>query len=76
MSTATVPVKPRQGVAPERIAPFAVALGDCRTLSDVLAWLRAQSPRRTVAEIVTQDEYTHDVLAEWDAETWLAFDTT
>ncbi len=46
------------------------------TLEEVLAWLRAQRPARHVAEIVTQDEYTHDVVVAWDEESWLAFDTT
>lgn len=71
-----VPVTARDGVAPERIAPLADALGDRRTLGDVLAWLRAQTPPRTVGEIVTQDEYTHDVVARWDDALWLVFDTT
>jgi hypothetical protein len=47
-----------------------------RTLGDVLSWGRRQQPKREVAEIVTQDEYTHDVIVGWDANVWLVFDTT
>ena len=71
-----VPITARAGVPRERLAAFAGTLGDQRTLGDVLAWLRAQTPPRSVAEIVTQDEYTHDVVARWDDELWLVFDTT
>lgn len=70
-----VPLIARDGVAPDRVAPLA-ALVEQRTLGDVLAWLRAQTPPRTVTEIVTQDEYTHDVVVRWDDALWLAFDTT
>lgn len=47
-----------------------------RTLGDVLAWGRGQTPVRTVTEIITQDEYTHDVVVALDAPHYLVFDTT
>ena len=47
-----------------------------RTLADVLAWGRSQTPPAIVAEIVTQDEYTHDVVVEASGRPYLAFDTT
>jgi len=46
------------------------------TLADVFRWLRHRSPPRTVTEIVTQDEYTHDVVVEWAEATYLVFDAT
>ncbi len=46
------------------------------TLAEVLAWGRAQLPPRTVTEIVTQDEYTHDVVMKYDEGLYLVFDTT
>jgi hypothetical protein len=57
----------------ERVAPQLQAQ---RTLGDVLSWGRAQSPPRSVTEIVTQDEYTHDVVVELEAPHYLVFDTT
>ena len=56
------------GVAPQLRAQ--------RTLGDVLSWGRRQSPPRSVTEIITQDEYTHDVVLELDARYYLVFDTT
>ena len=57
----------------DRVAP---QLRAQRTLGDVLSWGRLQSPPRTVAEIITQDEYTHDVLVALEAPYYLVFDTT
>lgn len=49
-----------------------------RTLAHVLRWAAAQSPPASVAEIVTQDEYTHDVVLPLDParRLFLAYDTT
>lgn len=55
---------------------FAAELHGLRTLEAVLGWMRAQHPERHVSDIVTQDEYTHDVVVRWDEATWLVFDTT
>ena len=47
-----------------------------RTLGDVLSWGRAQAPPRSVTAIITQDEYTHDVVVELEVPYYLVFDTT
>jgi hypothetical protein len=47
-----------------------------RTLGDVTAWLRTLVPPRLLDEIVTQDEYTHDVLFALAPDCWLVYDTT
>jgi len=57
----------------DRVAP---QLRLQRTLGDVLSWGRVQSPPRSVTEIITQDEYTHDVVVELEAPYYLVFDTT
>ena len=46
------------------------------TLAAVLAWAQAERPPRAIVEIVTQDEYTHDVVLPLAAERYLAYDTT
>ena len=47
----------------------------CATLADLLGWAARQVPRVGVSEIVTQDEYTHDVVLPF-GEHYLSFDTT
>ena len=46
-----------------------------RTLHEVVRWGFSQRPSRDVAQIVTQDEYTHDVVMWWYDGMHLVFDT-
>ena len=46
------------------------------TLERVLAWAKGLRPPVGVEEILTQDEYTHDVLIPGARGTYLNFDTT
>jgi hypothetical protein len=47
-----------------------------RSLADVLDWARSLEPPVASPEVVTQDEYTHDVLVPVSAGRYLDFDTT
>jgi hypothetical protein len=71
-----VPVSEASPVDREVYLKLASALRTERTLGDVLAWGRRQSPPRSVTEIVTEDEYTHDVIIAFDERHYLVFDTT
>ena len=46
------------------------------TLHDVVLAALASSPPRLIADVVVQDEYTHDVVLPWDDVHWLVYDTT
>jgi hypothetical protein len=76
MSERTVPFRAVGPIAADVVARAAFELAHRYTLADVLAWARTQSPPRTVAEIVTQDEYTHDVVMPFDGSHFLALDAT
>jgi hypothetical protein len=72
----TVPVL-SVGPVPQSVHVRAqTGLGEQRTLADVLRWGREQSPPRAVVEIITQDEYTHDVVMPFEGGHFLAFDAT
>ena len=71
-----VPVTYVGAIAATELAEFQHELREQRTLGDVLSWLRAQKPPRSVTEILTQDEYTHDVVVQWSDTRYLAFDVT
>ena len=45
------------------------------SLERVLNWGRAQRPPVDIASILTQDEYTHDVLIPFEGR-YLVYDTT
>ena len=71
-----IPLYDYAGLPAVEHAALTTAIQDLRTLADVLAWAPTQAPPRSVAEIVTQDEYTHDVVLEASGRPYLAFDTT
>lgn len=76
MSSRSIPVRGVAAIAPEVLARAEAVFARRHTLADVLQWAREQSPPRAVAEIVTQDEYTHDVVLPFDGSHFLAFDAT
>ena len=71
-----VPVTAQDQQAASVLPQLEPVLREQRTLADVLAWGRRQEPPRTVTEIVTQDEYTHDVVVQYGEQVYLVFDTT
>ncbi|MFO0550130.1 MAG: hypothetical protein U0271_17180 [Polyangiaceae bacterium] len=52
------------------------AVATQRTLEDVVRWTFAQRPTRRIENVLVQDEYTHDVVVEFDGEHYLVYDTT
>ena len=70
-----IPVRAAEPEASAALPAVEQTFAHCHTLADVLAWGARQVPRVNVAEIVTQDEYTHDVVLPF-AERYLSFDTT
>jgi hypothetical protein len=58
------------------MVPLRMNLPRLRTLEELTRWGAAQSPPRTITDVVIQDEYTHDVVMPYDATTYLVFDTT
>lgn len=69
-----IPLHDHAALAADERARLAALVATQRTLADVLAWARARGA--SIADIVTQDEYTHDVVLPLDAERYLAYDTT
>ncbi len=61
--------------AEERARIEAVVAGH-PTLEQVVRWCAAQRPPRKFADIITQDEYTHDVIVPWRDALHLVYDTT
>jgi len=70
-----IPVRTAEAVAAALIDQVEQTFQECYTLAELLTWARRQSPRVDVAEIVTQDEYTHDIVLPYST-IYLSFDTT
>jgi hypothetical protein len=64
------------GITDARCNELRLSLANVRTLGDLMEWGRTRHPPAQIDEIITQDEYTHDVLMLLDAPEWLAFDVT
>ena len=60
----------------EVVCQLASEVAQLFTLAEVLAWARRTTSPRQVEEIVTQDEYTHDVVLALDGSRFLVFDAT
>jgi hypothetical protein len=60
---------------PERLAELMAELAGLTILQDVIRWGFSQTPPSDVADVVIQDEFTHDVVLPW-REVFLVFDTT
>ena len=71
-----IPVHDDAGLDSGRLAAIRAALQPLTTLGDVLTWSGSATRSRQPSEIVTQDEYTHDVVFDLDGHVYLAFDTT
>ncbi|HEY7395214.1 MAG TPA: hypothetical protein VH559_10225 [Gemmatimonadaceae bacterium] len=70
-----IPIRAAEAVDAPLIAQVKQAFQECYTLAELLTWAARQSPRVHVAEIVTQDEYTHDIVLPYST-IYLSFDTT
>lgn len=68
-------LRPVGGIAEEAVASAAAAAG-LDTLEDVLRFGFARRPAWQLAEVIAQDEFTHDVVIEDPASAFLVFDTT
>jgi hypothetical protein len=67
---------PNQTIPQNELQQLRQVLERLRTLGDLLEWGRGLTPPVASPIVVTQDEYTHDVLIPYGAGRWLDFDTT
>lgn len=71
-----IPLIDRAQLEPTEREQLAAEIADQTTLGDVLEWGLAQKPVRQPEEIVTQDEYTHDVVIPIRPPLYLAYDVS
>ncbi len=66
----------RVGLPPQEFARLGAELAALHMLGDVVRWAARQQPPRAIADVITQDEYTHDVVLVYQGDLHLVFDTT
>ena len=64
------------GLDPAEHAAILAMVREHHGLDDIFAWGRAQSPPVHPADVVKQDEFTHDVLVPLPSGRWLVYGTT
>jgi hypothetical protein len=72
----TVPLTDYASLGATEREALAATLGPLTSLERVLRWAGGLTPPRDIDEILTQDEYTHDVGIRLDDTRYLVFDTT
>ncbi|MGE0758800.1 MAG: hypothetical protein AB7O38_17365 [Pirellulaceae bacterium] len=70
-----IPVRLAKGVSPQRIDDIEALVNKHHTLADVAKWL-ATRKYKAIPDVVTQDEYTHDVIVKLDFDRYLTYDVT
>ena len=75
IATADIPLIDYVGLAPDEREPLGRAIGSHTTLERALDWARTHSPPLAVESVLTQDEYTHDVLIRYGPR-YLVYDTS
>jgi hypothetical protein len=71
-----IPFANHAGLQPHEAEELASAVSQHRGLDDIFAWGRQQSPPVHPADVVKQDEFTHDVLVPLPNQRWLVYGTT
>jgi hypothetical protein len=72
----TAPVENRANCAEGAFTALADALRTHRSIKDALDWLTAQDPPRTINDLETLDEFSHDALAQFADGLWLSWSVT
>ena len=71
-----VPVSVAETVSESETARIREAVGSHWTLKAVVDWCLAQTPPILDADVVTQDEFTHDLIVPLPSGTHLVYDST
>ncbi len=73
---AEIPITYRTGLTPNKIAEVEKAIGGHRTLEKVLSWSLSRALPRLGSEIISQDEFSLDVIVPYDDRLYVVYDTT
>jgi hypothetical protein len=71
-----VPVENREALSPDEFVQVAEALSHHRSIKHAIDWLVTHDPPIVPTGLVTQDEYSHDILVDYPGGVWLVYDTS
>jgi hypothetical protein len=70
------PIENRADLAPEAFAKIAGTVASHSSIKHAVDWLRGHNPPLAPSGMVTQDEFSHDILVAYSGGLWLVYDTT
>lgn len=76
VSPMAIPVAAVAPVTTDALESIEAAVSSQQTLEDVVRWGLLHKPPLLIADVVVQDEYTHDVVLPYRSGLFLVYDTT
>jgi hypothetical protein len=73
---ASFPIENRASLTANDFAHFASAVASQSSIKHALDWLLGHNPPLTPTGMVTQDEFSHDILVNYPGGLWLVYSTT
>ncbi len=70
------PIENRAGLARGDFVRIAGSVASHNSIKHAVDWLRGHNPPLAPSGMVTQDEFSHDILVSYPGELWLVYDTT
>jgi hypothetical protein len=70
------PVENRANLGADDFARIVEAVAGQRSMRQAIAWFASQVPPLATADMVTQDEFSHDILVAYRGGLWLVYDST
>ena len=71
-----IPFKGSSSIPADELARIREQVAAHEGLDQIFSWGRQQSPAIDPADVVKQDEFTHDVLVPFPNDRWVAYGTT
>jgi hypothetical protein len=75
META-IPIENRANLPAAQFDTLYRSLLEHHSIKHALDWLQGHNPPLTVSDMVTQDEFSHDILIDYSAGLCLVYDVT
>jgi hypothetical protein len=70
------PIENRANLSSEIFARIAAAVSSHSSIKHALDWMRSHDPPFAPTAMVTQDEFSHDILVAYSSKLWLVYSTT
>jgi hypothetical protein len=70
------PIENRANLSSENFGQIFGSVSSHSSIKHALDWLRSHDPPLAPTAMVTQDEFSHDILVPYSSNLWLVYSTT